>query len=123
MKVCLLGVSHWHAPIHLDAVQSSGGEVTAIWDQDAGAGADFAATYGLRACNSPEQALAAKPDLAVVMGSPGDVPDVALKVIAADLPMILEKPAARAAGAAPLYAGQPGYRPEMDGDRDGVACE
>ncbi|WP_229667300.1 excalibur calcium-binding domain-containing protein [Sphingopyxis bauzanensis] len=34
---------------------------------------------------------------------------------------------ARAAGAAPLYRGQPGYRPEMDGDSDGVgdgiACE
>jgi Excalibur calcium-binding domain len=29
----------------------------------------------------------------------------------------------RAAGKAPLYAGQPGYRVEMDGDRDGVACE
>ena len=31
--------------------------------------------------------------------------------------------AAKAAGAAPLYAGQPGYRPAMDGDSDGVACE
>ncbi|HSO92454.1 MAG TPA: DUF1524 domain-containing protein [Arthrobacter sp.] len=31
--------------------------------------------------------------------------------------------AARAAGAAPLRAGQPGYRVQMDGDRDGVACE
>jgi hypothetical protein len=30
--------------------------------------------------------------------------------------------AARAAGAAPIYAGQPGYRPELDGDGDGVAC-
>jgi hypothetical protein len=29
----------------------------------------------------------------------------------------------RAAGKAPLYAGQPGYREEMDGDGDGVACE
>lgn len=29
----------------------------------------------------------------------------------------------RAAGKAPLYAGQPGYRPEMDGDGDGIACE
>lgn len=28
-----------------------------------------------------------------------------------------------AAGAAPLRRGQPGYRPEMDGDRDGIACE
>ena len=31
--------------------------------------------------------------------------------------------AARAAGAAPLRAGQPGYREKMDGDGDGVACE
>lgn len=30
---------------------------------------------------------------------------------------------ARAAGAAPLRRGQPGYRPQMDGDGDGVACE
>ncbi|GGS13402.1 excalibur calcium-binding domain-containing protein [Deinococcus knuensis] len=32
--------------------------------------------------------------------------------------------AARAAGATlPLRRGQPGYRPELDGDRDGLACE
>ena len=31
--------------------------------------------------------------------------------------------AARAAGVAPLLAGEPGYRPEMDGDSDGIACE
>lgn len=30
---------------------------------------------------------------------------------------------ARAAGAAPLYVGQPGYRSGMDGDSDGIACE
>ena len=29
----------------------------------------------------------------------------------------------RTLGKAPLYAGQPGYRIEMDGDRDGIACE
>ncbi len=29
----------------------------------------------------------------------------------------------RAAGKAPLYVGEPGYRPEMDGDSDGIACE
>lgn len=31
--------------------------------------------------------------------------------------------AARAAGAAPLYVGQPGYRAGLDGDKDGIACE
>ena len=30
---------------------------------------------------------------------------------------------ARAAGAAPLYVGDPGYRSGLDGDGDGVACE
>ena len=29
----------------------------------------------------------------------------------------------RALGKAPLTAGQPGYRAEMDGDGDGIACE
>lgn len=31
--------------------------------------------------------------------------------------------AARAAGAAPIYRGQPGYREGLDGDSDGIACE
>lgn len=31
--------------------------------------------------------------------------------------------AARAAGAAPLYIGQPGYSTKLDRDKDGVACE
>ncbi|WP_371177274.1 DUF1524 domain-containing protein [Buchananella felis] len=30
---------------------------------------------------------------------------------------------AKAAGAAPLYRGEPGYRPKLDRDGDGVACE
>ena len=31
--------------------------------------------------------------------------------------------AARSAGVAPLYMGEAGYRPELDGDSDGIACE
>lgn len=31
--------------------------------------------------------------------------------------------AARAAGTAPIFRGEPGYRPKMDGDSDGIACE
>ncbi|MGE0227625.1 MAG: thermonuclease family protein [Dehalococcoidia bacterium] len=31
--------------------------------------------------------------------------------------------AARAAGAAPLLRGEPGYRDALDGDKDGVSCE
>lgn len=31
--------------------------------------------------------------------------------------------AAWAAGHAPIFEGQPGYREELDGDGDGIACE
>ena len=31
--------------------------------------------------------------------------------------------AARAAGMAPIHIGQPGYRPALDADNDGIACE
>ncbi|WP_237163528.1 excalibur calcium-binding domain-containing protein [Paenibacillus sp. BIHB 4019] len=31
--------------------------------------------------------------------------------------------AVRAAGAAPLYEGDPGYSTKLDRDRDGIACE
>jgi len=31
--------------------------------------------------------------------------------------------AAWAAGAAPIYIGEPGYEPRLDGDSDGIACE
>ena len=30
---------------------------------------------------------------------------------------------ARAAGKAPIYRGEPGYRPSLDADNDGIACE
>ncbi len=30
---------------------------------------------------------------------------------------------ARQAGTAPIYRDEPGYRPDMDGDGDGIACE
>ncbi|WP_365985050.1 excalibur calcium-binding domain-containing protein [uncultured Actinomyces sp.] len=29
----------------------------------------------------------------------------------------------RAAGAAPMYKGEPGYRSELDRDGDGIACD
>src|SRR5437868_10323828 len=31
--------------------------------------------------------------------------------------------AARAAGMAPIHIGEPGYRPALDADNDGIACE
>jgi len=105
MRVALLGVGHWHAHIHLDAVRFSGGEIAAIWDRSPEIGAAFAAAQGLPACRSVEQALAARPDLVVLMGSPSNLLEVALEIMAADVPMILEKPASSTtAGLVPIVA-------------------
>jgi hypothetical protein len=48
---------------------------------------------------------------------------VAAPVASADDVYYKNCTAARAAGAAPIYEGQPGYRAGLDRDGDGVACE
>lgn len=77
-------------------------------------------------------------DAAVASYCPGGTPAAAPiaaappPVVQAPLPIYAPAPsalyfsncsAARSAGAAPLYAGQPGYRSALDRDGDGVACE
>ncbi|QOD04297.1 excalibur calcium-binding domain-containing protein [Pseudarthrobacter sp. BIM B-2242] len=64
-------------------------------------------------------AQAAKP--APVAPAPAPAPAPAVQAPAAAY--YANCAAAKAAGAAPLYRGQPGYRAGMDGDSDGVACE
>lgn len=98
MRVALLGVSHWHAPMHLDAVISSCGEAALVWDPDATATRRFAAEHGLATAQSLDQVIEARPDLILLMGHPLAVPDVAIQVIAAGVSLVLEKPAANATG-------------------------
>lgn len=89
---------------------------------------------------APEPAPAApEPAPAVVVPAPAPAPVVAPPAAPAPAPApVAPAPAApaapagayyanctaaRAAGAAPLYAGQAGYRPALDRDSDGIACE
>jgi predicted dehydrogenase len=106
MQVALLGVGHWHAQMHTDAIRFAGGEIIAVWDQDPNVRTAFANSQRLPVCRSVEQALATRPDLVVLMGSPPDLVNIALAVMAADVPMILEKPASSTTlGLAPMVAG------------------
>ncbi|WP_332711311.1 Gfo/Idh/MocA family protein [Pelagibacterium mangrovi] len=92
MKIALFGTSHWHAQMHLDAALNAGGEVVALWDKDTAQAARFAAVSGVPAIEGFDEALGMA-DLVVLMGHPSDVPDQARRVIEADVPMIIEKPA------------------------------
>lgn len=59
-----------------------------------------------------------------VGGTPTPTPDaVSTPSPAATVIFYPDCAAARAAGAAPLHRGDPGYRPALDRDGDGVACE
>jgi endonuclease YncB( thermonuclease family) len=56
-------------------------------------------------------------------GSPIVVTRAARGRGSADEPYYPNCAAARAAGAAPMHRGEPGYRLGLDGDHDGIACE
>ena len=58
----------------------------------------------------------------VVTPPPGEVPD-APSDKPADSTYYPNCSTARAAGAAPIRRGEPGYRAELDRDGDGTACE
>lgn len=99
MRVGLLGVSHWHAPLHAAAAIAAGAVLATVWDADAAPAAAFAARHGGTATTSPDAAIAGC-DLVVVMGRPGGVLKLARAALALGRAMILEKPAA--SGAEPL---------------------
>ena len=74
--------------------------------------------------------------LAGVGGTAGGILWAALPAVSASLEHSAQERAAveasvyypgcdevRLLGKAPLYAGEPGYRTDMDGDGDGIACE
>jgi predicted dehydrogenase len=93
-RLALAGVGHWHAGMHLEAARSAGAEVVAAWDWDSTVAAGFAAKHGVVHQPTVAALIAMKPDLTVVMGRPNQVPALTLACIGADLPIVLEKPAA-----------------------------
>lgn len=94
---------------------------------------------------TPEPEATPKPEVTPeTEATPEPVPASEEPAQASDAPEVEEEPAApapapqpvraptqmysscaqaRAAGAAPLYEGDPGYNPRLDRDKDGVACE
>lgn len=76
------------------------------------------------ACES--EALAPAPPApapAPVVPAPAPVPAPVVPAPAAPEPYYQNCDAVRAAGAAPIYAGQPGFQSKFDHDGDGVGCE
>jgi endonuclease YncB( thermonuclease family) len=70
----------------------------------------------------PAEFRAANPQ-SEAQGRPSDSPKSVWRAPTRSGVMFRNCKEAWAAGAAPLYRDQPGYRPEMDSDGDGIACE
>ncbi len=82
----------------------------------------------------PVEAVILPPPAPVVPAAPVEAPPAPAPVVEAPAPApFVDVPApapyyqncsaVRAAGAAPIYAGQPGFQPKFDRDGDGVGCE
>lgn len=94
MNIALLGVSHWHAAMHADAVRHAGARISQLWDWDMACAQRFSDENEQAPVASLDAIIDARPDLVVVMGHPAQVPALAARLLAAEIPMVLEKPAA-----------------------------
>lgn len=93
MRVVLIGVSHWHAALHAKGFAGAGAEIVAVSDPDLAAAGALAKGLGVKAFGDHRQMLETEqPDLAVVMGTPLQMPQYARDLIEANLPFVSEKP-------------------------------
>lgn len=82
--------------------------------------------WSMLASSQPEQVHPREPKMIAIAPSPEEMPEEADREWTAEADDSVHYAGCnevRAAGKAPLLAGQPGYREDMDGDGDGIACE
>src|SRR6478752_4889229 len=87
----VLGAGHWHLPLYRDAFAEHH-RIIGVWDTDGDAAERAAADLGVTSCGSVADCLAAKPDLAYVLGVHAEMPDICRQLITAHIPFALEKP-------------------------------
>ena len=93
MKIAMLEASHWHTPLYLDALESSGVQVVAISDGEQAKGRDIAARFGCPIYESYEELLQQERiDFAFAFGRHAEMPRIAEMLIDRRIPFALEKP-------------------------------
>lgn len=75
------------------------------------------------ACTEPTSTTSATPTPTATPTATATPTSSATPTTTTPAPMFADCAAVEAAHKAPLFRGQPGYRPELDSDGDGIACE
>lgn len=91
-SIVLVGLAHWHVPLHVAAARAAGLAVVGGWDPDPAVVAERAASLGLPALPALSAALSAGAGLAVVTGTPPEMPDRLRAAAEVGLPVLVEKP-------------------------------
>lgn len=95
-RVMVVGVSHWHAPLYLDALARRSGrlEVVAVTDDNLGTAQSAARRVGAARAFTDPGAVDTEVDLAIILGRHDRMAAAAATLIDRGIPFALEKPGA-----------------------------
>ena len=94
LTIAIIGTTHWHLPLYLAGIARGGGRISAVWDRNHKAALAFAEQHKARCFADINELIACcRPDLALILGRPVDMVDLARPFIRQQIPLMLEKPA------------------------------
>jgi predicted dehydrogenase len=93
MKIALIEVSHWHAPLYFEAFESMELRITAVTDQNPEIAARAAKRLGCKADVDYKRMIQqVQPDFVFAFGRHRDMPEIAAYLINENIPFAMEKP-------------------------------
>lgn len=93
MKLVLLEVSHWHAPLYPDAIAAAGDGVVAVSDRNGAVAEAVARPLGALAYDDWRQLLAKeRPDFAFAFGKHCEMAAIGEALVERGIPFVMEKP-------------------------------
>jgi len=93
LKIAFIGIGHWHFPLYLPAVEQENLNVVAVSDNDASVADRYAARIGCKSYTDVSSLLdIEKPDFVFAFAIHSRMPELAMSLIARNIPFAIEKP-------------------------------
>ena len=94
LRVALIGVSHWHVPLYINALSRLDHKVIAVSDANEELAAELSRNLNCKAyVDYRELVLKEKPDFVFAFGRHIDMPKIVEFLINKEIPFVIEKPA------------------------------